>query len=373
MLNCRPIPMSKLSSQIARMFCIGFDGLSLPDSARQLLHMGVQHVILFARNISTPAQVFELTARIKNDSAHSVMICIDQEGGRVRRLREGFTQIPSMRALGATGDESLAERVGRTLGRELRAVNIDLDFAPCLDVDTNPANPVIGERSLGADPQLVGRMAIQIIRAMQAEGVAACGKHFPGHGDTHVDSHKALPRVDYDLQRLQTVELIPFKKAINAGIACIMSAHVIVSALDANYPATLSTAALNGIVRQQLNFQGVLFADDFEMKAIADNYGFEESIIRGVLAGCDVIPICHTLALQHQAIETLTKAVERGQVPQSRIDQAGQRIDQLIATYWKKPPPTRTPISPNEELVQEIQSRAESDDPHAIDPTDYKR
>jgi beta-N-acetylhexosaminidase len=363
--------MNDLQSKIARMFCFGFDGHQPTSELRDLLQLGVQHVILFARNVTDGQQVFELTAQIKRDASHPIMICVDQEGGRVRRLRDGFTPIPAMRALGQTGDEKLARRVGEVLGRELRSVNIDVDFAPCMDVDTNPANPVIAARSFGSDPSLVSRLGCAVIAGMQEQTVAACVKHFPGHGDTQIDSHLALPRVNHSMDRLNSVELPPFKAAIDAGVASIMSAHVIVEPLDDHYPATLSAVVLEKIVRERLGFDGVIYTDDFEMKAIADHYGFEEAIIRGVLAGCDVILICHTPELQRKGIETLLAAVQSGKISRQRIEQSSRRIDQLIKNYFRPAPQRYQPVAPDEKLADEIEQQSTSPVPAGRDPTEY--
>ncbi len=357
------------------MLCVGFDGLSLPGDVERLVKLGVQNVILFSRNVGRPEELGELTRAIKSVTGGPVMISVDQEGGRVRRLREGFTPVPSMRDLGKTGDEKLAYRVGRLLARELRTVNIDIDFSPCLDVDTNPANPVIADRSLGVTPELVAKMGVAILKGLQENGVAACGKHFPGHGDTWQDSHKVLPQVPNDMERLRRVELPPFKAAIEAGVAGIMSAHVIFTPIDPDYPATLTRAALDGILRDEFGFEGVLFSDDFEMNAIAEHFGFEDAIVRSVLAGCDVIPISHTLALQERAIEALTKGVERKVIPMERIDQANRRIDRMIAKYYR-PALQEAPagvLGCDEHLavVREIEARIGATTREGVDPTNF--
>jgi beta-N-acetylhexosaminidase len=262
---------------------------------------------------------------------------VDQEGGRVLRLRESFTEIPSMRELGRAGDENLARHLGQILARELRAVNGDLNFAPVLDVDTNPANPVIADRSLGSDPQLVARFGVALMQGIQSEGVAACGKHFPGHGDTAQDSHYELPRLPHGIDRLEAVELAPFRAAIAAGIASIMTAHVIFEGIDPQYPAMLSRTILHELLREQLGFAGVIICDDMEMKAISANFGFEESIIRAADAGVDLFMVCHTQDKQERAIDILTDAVQRGEVPRERIDQANLRVVKMFTQYVKPP------------------------------------
>src|SRR5687767_7340061 len=231
--------MRDLQALAARMVGIGFGDTEMTADARALIGRGVRNIIFFSRNVVSPQQFAALVAEVKSAAGEPLMTSIDQEGGRVMRLREPFTPVPSMRDVGRAGDEKLAYEVGRVLGREIRAVNIDCDLAPVLDVDTNPGNPVISSRSFGASPELVAKMGVAVIRGLQDEGVAACGKHFPGHGDTNKDSHHELPMLaDHDLARLGEVELPPFEAAVKAGVACIMTAHVIYSGVD-KLPGTL--------------------------------------------------------------------------------------------------------------------------------------
>ena len=327
--------MDELERQVARMFCIGFDGFTLPPQAERLIARGVSSAVLFGRNVASPRQVAELCGGLKTRAGRPFLTCIDQEGGRVRRLRDGFTHIPSMRALGSTADAALAQEVGRILARELRAVNIDLNFAPTLDVDTNADNPVIGDRSFGATSELVSTMGCALIRGLQESGVAACGKHFPGHGDTSQDSHFDLPRLPHPIQRLEQIELPPFRAAVQAGVAMIMTAHVVFEPIDADYPATMSARVLDGILRQEMGFDGVIISDDLEMKAISANFGIAEVVTRGANAGVDLFAICHDTDLQNRAIDALLGAVQRGEVSRERIEQANRRLDALMARYAK--------------------------------------
>jgi beta-N-acetylhexosaminidase len=327
----------------ARMFGVGFHTTSVPAEIDSLLARGVSSVILFSRNVQHPSQVRNLCADLKTRAARPLMIGIDQEGGRVRRLREGFTEIPSMRAVGKANDPQLAREIGGVLARELRAVNIDLDFAPTLDVDTNPNNPVIADRSLGASPQLVATLGCALIEGLQTNGVAACGKHFPGHGDTNIDSHKDLPRMKHDMERLNRIELLPFEAAVKCGVAMIMTAHVIFEPIDPKYPSTMSHAVMQGILRDRMGFGGVIVSDDLEMKAIASYFKTEEVIIRCVNAGVDLLMICHNHKLQHQAIDLLTQAVSRGDVPLARLEESNRRLDALMSQYVR--PPTRENLS----------------------------
>jgi beta-N-acetylhexosaminidase len=332
-----PSPAIELERAAARMVCIGFDGTTIPADVDALLRRGAGGVVFFSRNVASPEQFADLAADLKDRAGRPLLTSIDQEGGRVQRLREPFTIIPPMRAVGQAGDPKLAYELGRVLARELRAVNVDMNLAPVLDVDTNPANPVIGARSFGRTPGLVSEMGVALLRGLQDAGVAACAKHFPGHGDTSQDSHHDLPRLDHATDRLESVELVPFRAAIGAGIGAIMSAHVVFGPIDPTHPATMSRAVLDGLLRRRLGFEGLIVSDAMEMKAIADHFGFADAVVRGAAAGIDLFMVCHSAAQQNEAIDVLVKAVERGEVPRERIDDAGRRLDAVFARYVRAP------------------------------------
>ena len=232
--NGRRMSLRELRRHAGRLAIVGFSGHSVPDDLRRLAaEFDLGGVIYFARNVVEPAQVRELSREVAALARDwPFWISVDQEGGRVARLKSPFTEWPPAMTLGRSGDEALAERFAAALAAELTAVGINLDYAPVLDVHTNPSNPVIGDRALAGEADLVARLGAAIVRALQQNGVAACGKHFPGHGDTSVDSHEALPVVDHDPRRLDAVELVPFRRAIADGVAAIMTAHVLVPALD---------------------------------------------------------------------------------------------------------------------------------------------
>ncbi|MET0406125.1 MAG: beta-N-acetylhexosaminidase, partial [Cystobacter sp.] len=275
---------------------------------------------------------------IKTRAGRPFILSVDQEGGRVARLRGApFTNLPSMRALGQRQDLELLERVGRLLAHELRAVGFDWDFAPVLDVDTHPDNPVIGDRSFSGNPHDVARMGVALARGLEAGGVASCGKHFPGHGDTTTDSHLTLPRLPHSLERLREVELVPFQAFAQAGLSSLMTAHVLFDALDSKVPATMSPRVLQGLLREELGFDGVLVSDDLEMKAIAEHYSVEEAAVQGTLAGVDLFLVCHQVDVQRRAIEALVRAVESGRVPRARIDEAHRRLARLEARFAHGP------------------------------------
>lgn len=300
-------------------------------------------IILFAENIKDPNQTYKLVNNLQNSSEDiPLLVSIDQEGGIVNRIDYG-TKFPGNMALGATGSEKYAYRVGKTIGEELKALGINVNFGPVLDVNVNPDNPVIGVRSFGGDANLVSDLGASYIKGLHDEGVAATGKHFPGHGDTAIDSHIGLPMVPHDMERLEAVELKPFQRAIDEGVDMIMTAHVVFPAIDDTMveskiknddgtykkvplPATLSSKVLTGLMREKMGFEGVIVTDALEMKAITDNFGKEESVIRAVKAGSDIALIPTDL---DAAYNSLIKAVEDGEISEDRIDDSVRRIIKL--------------------------------------------
>jgi beta-N-acetylhexosaminidase len=322
----------------ASLVVIGFDGHEIPAEAAELLDRGVSGAILFKRNIGSPGDVAALCASLKRRAARPFLLCVDQEGGRVARLREGFTALPPMRRLGLLGDETLAESVGRLLGEECRAVGFDLDFAPVVDVDSNPQNPVIGDRSFGRDPELCGRLGAAVVRGLQAAGVAACGKHFPGHGDTLQDSHLTLPRLPHRLDRLRAIELPPFAALVHADVASVMTAHVVFEALEPDVPATFSAKAL-GLLRGEMGFGGVIISDDLEMAAIAERWPLDEAAARAVAAGCDLLLICHRADRQAHGIDGVRRAAEKSADARAWLVAAAARVAALRNRWAAAPAP----------------------------------
>jgi beta-N-acetylhexosaminidase len=314
-----------LRHRIGQLLIAGFDGHQVPAELRSLAkEFSLGGVILFARNVAEPEQVselaFESSCLIPDTPA---WVSIDQEGGRVARLKAPFTEWPPMASIGRSGDVALAERFARALASELKAVGVTLDYAPVLDVFTNPKNTVIGDRALGGNAADVARLGAAIIRTLQAEGVAACGKHFPGHGDTIADSHHELPLVEQPPERLRETEFLPFKAAVEAGVATIMTAHVFVPSLDEQRPATLSRRVVTDILRNELKYQGVILSDDLEMKAIASQYAVPQAAVMAIEAGCDGLLICSgNHDRQSAALEAVIHAVEDGTLPATRVDDA---------------------------------------------------
>ncbi len=359
-----------LDQEIAGLFCVGFHGKTASREVLELIRRGVYGVILLARNVEDAGQVAALVAELKRAAAGPLLVSVDQEGGRVARLRgaQGFTELPPMRALGETGDAALAREVGALLGRELRAVGIDQDYAPVVDVDTNPANPVIGDRSLSRDPATVGRLGAALAEGLQSAGVAACAKHFPGHGDTTQDSHQVLPHLPHALERLERIELAPFRALASAGVASVMTAHVVFDALDPARPATLSPPVME-LLRTRVGFQGCAISDDLEMKAVAEHFPLEEAAPGAVAAGVDALLVCHSAEVQHRAIDLVRGAVEGGKIAGARIADARARIGRLLGFAGAAPDPAaagerlRTPA--HLALAARIPARAGGHDPTA--------
>lgn len=327
---------------LGQLFVLGFDGHTVPDVARDLLvKEGAGGAILFKRNVESLEQVVELNRALfeLGSDEHPTLVSVDQEGGRVARLRGICTDLPPMRRVGelSIDDSDLPYRVGAMMARELGALGFHMDFAPVLDVDTNPANPVIGDRSFHHDARVVANAGVQLLRGMQQAGVAACAKHFPGHGDTAQDSHFELPALDHDMERLEKVELLPFRAAIDAGVASIMTAHVVFRPLDAELPATLSRAVMTQLLRERMGYDGVVISDDLEMKAVADRWDIEELVKIGLNAGVDLFLVCHDADKQSRAIEAAHRLVESGEVPLARAEEAIARVKRLKTRFMGAP------------------------------------
>jgi len=310
----------------------GFTGTTAPDWLLRRLGEGLASVGLFGRNIASAPQLSELTAQLRTER-DDVLVAIDEEGGDVTRLevRTG-SSFPGNYALGAVDDLTLTRRVAAELGRQLAACGVNFNWAPSADVNSNPDNPVIGVRSFGAAPDLVARHTAAYVSGLQSAGVAACTKHFPGHGDTAVDSHHSLPRIDADLATLSNRELSPFRAAFAAGSRAVMTAHILVPALDPEFPATLSRRILTGLLREELGYTGLIVTDGMEMQAIAATYGIERGSVLAIAAGADAICVGGGLADEEtvrRLCDALVSAVRTGELPEERLADAAARVRSL--------------------------------------------
>lgn len=310
----------------------GFEGTTLPSAMRELLTQGLAGVAVYARNFINIEGLTKLNAEIRAAANGPVLIGMDQEGGTRFSLPAPFTQWPSPAELGSMGDENAVRDIGRAIGRELSAVGCNLNFAPMLDLHINPSSPVTMVRSFSADPVLVGRMGAAFLAGLAETGVLGCAKHFPGHGDTFVDPHKNLPVFHGTAERLEQVELVPFASAIAANVATIMTAHILLPKIDAEFPASISRTMLTKTLRGRMNFQGLILADDLGMGAITKRYAVGEAAVATFSAGTDIAMLCHDAGLIPEAFLATTHAVEQGILCQGEWIAANERVERVLTS-----------------------------------------
>jgi beta-N-acetylhexosaminidase len=331
-----------LEEKIGQMLCLGWGGedslLQVNAQARACVtEIRAGGMVVMGRNVAPltkpqpPIDALGVQAMLRQLNAMAdipLLFPTDQEGGRVARFGSvPFTRFSSARTIGDTGDVSLARFAAYCTGRELRAVGVNWNFAPVADVNSNPQNPVIGDRSFGTTPEVVAPMVVAQVAGYQEAGVLSCAKHFPGHGDTSLDSHYDLPTVPFDLATMEQRELTPFRAAISGGVATVMTAHILFPALEPNHlPATMSPAILTGLLREQMGFNGLIVTDCLEMKAIADNWGTARGAVLAAKAGADMLLVCHTLDRQRETYEALLDAAHSGELPMERIHSAVARV-----------------------------------------------
>jgi len=328
------VTQTQLRRASGQLLSVGLDGLTAPtELLDRIARSEVGGVMLFRPNIETPAQVAALvkTLRLAGPNAVPLVVSVDQEGGLVQRLRAPLTVWPDMGSVGAAGDVQRTRAVGRALGGELAALGIGWNFAPVLDVHTNPANPVIGNRAFGSKAETVTDHALAFWRGLHDVGLLGCGKHFPGHGDTQTDSHLELPCVAHNAERLRAVELAPFAAAAHAGIEALMTAHVLYPAWDEKLPATLSRRIAHDILRVELGFAGMLVSDDLGMRAVADNLAVEDLVVESLLAGVDHFLVREPRERQVRAFEALVKAGEANAEVRERIRESAARVSRFKA------------------------------------------
>jgi beta-N-acetylhexosaminidase len=346
-----------LEEKVGQMLVVGFHGLEPPDHILRWLADGrIGGVILFARNVRDPAQVAELTRACREAAPRPILVAIDQEGGVVARLRDGFTESPGAMTLGAAGSEELAEGVSMALGAEMRVLGINWNLAPALDLTHNTQNPSVGVRSLGVDPDHVSRLGVAQLRGFQRAGVAATAKHFPGKANTPVDPHVSLPVIDGPLNDMWDTDLVPFRAASDAGVAAMMVTHVQFKALEPDHPSTLSPSIIKGLLREDVGFKGLVSTDCMEMKAVTNRYGPGESAVLAALAGANVILFSHTLKHQEAAYDALLDAARTNRLPMEEIDFAVERIREVKGRFAITGRPSLEAIRRPEHL--EIAARA---------------
>ena len=327
----RGMSLRDLKRQVGQLAIVGFPGHTVPEDVKKLIAaFDLGGVIYFARNVAEPAQVRELSREVAALSREwPLWISVDQEGGRVARLRRPFTEWPPMMTLGRSGDPELAVAFATALAAELRAVGVNFDYTPVLDIHTNPKNPVIGDRALGTTADVVAAFGTALIRQLHESGIVACGKHFPGHGDTSVDSHFELPLVEHPPDRLEAIEYVPFRAGIAAGLAAVMTAHVLVPSIDPDRPGTLSKTIVTDVLKGSLGFDVMVLSDDMGMKAMAATWPLPEASVEALKAGVDVVLLCNsTQDEQVEALEAIIHALESGALPESRVEDA-------LARQWR--------------------------------------
>jgi len=345
---------------IGQLLWFGFASPTVTPALQKKLDAGeVGATIVFKRNLVVEDEVTNLEALAETNRAlHRMapdgtpaLIAVDHEGGVVQRVREPATHWPPMLrhdAHPAPADTELAEQIGRALGDELRAMDFDIDFAPILDVHTNAANPIIGDRAFGTDPELAARRALAFARGLHAAGILSCGKHFPGHGDTATDSHLELPRIDHPWARLEAVELLPFLRAAAAKVPMVMTAHVVFAALDATRPATLSPQVVTGLLREKLGYEGVIVSDDLDMKAIASHMGVDAAAVGAIRAGCDVLLLCRDEMHQALAEEALIRESERDSAFRTLVGIAAARVRLMKKAHARN---QRDHVAPTRDVI----------------------
>lgn len=333
--------MSSVKEKAGQLMVFGFNGYTMTDAVRKMIHENqLGALILFSRNIESAQQLHQLTMNLQVEAkkaglSHPLLICTDQENGEVRRLTAGATLFPGSMLIGATGRSDYAFDIGKQTGEELWNSGINWNLAPVVDVAINPDNPVINSRSFGGNPCKVAEMGVAFMKGTQEAGVIPTLKHFPGHGDTNIDSHLDLPVISHSLERLERVELYPFRKCIEEGADVIMTAHICFPAIESQYglPATLSYKVLTGLLRKKMGFQGVITTDCMEMQAISKFFGTAKGAAMALKAGADLVMVSHTYEKQRDAIDEVVLAVNNHQLSELKMDQSIQRVRKLKEKY----------------------------------------
>lgn len=334
-----------MTDRLGQLFCIGIQGTSLKaEEASFITKNNIGGVVLFARNLESPQQIHKLCSEIQalrnqqKDKA-PLFIGIDMEGGRVARLKAPFTQWPPLAKLGSLDSTSVAFKFANNMGEELKSVGINLDFAPCVDVLTNPNNTVIGDRAISNDPEQVAKISSALVRGYIKSDIIPCAKHFPGHGHTLVDSHEDLPIEEAQLSELESGALIPFKKAFRARLDMVMTAHIKFPKIDPDYPVTLSKKFLQDILRKEMRYRNIVISDDLDMKALSKHYPVEEIPVMALQAGCDILLYCNELDHPPKALEAVKKAFADKLIPAVQLEESLKRVLSLKREKITQPEP----------------------------------
>lgn len=330
------IDKMSIEEKIGQLIFAGVTGKTITAVTEVIINQyKVGGIILFANNLENVEQSIQLLNQLKTENEQNplpLFLGVDQEGGRVERL-PGFIKMPTNEEIGMINNEKFSYKVGELLGKQLNSFGFNLNFAPVIDIDSNPNNPVIADRSFGKDPKIVGKLGMQTMLGMKKQHIIPVVKHFPGHGDTEVDSHLELPLIDKSVAELQVLELIPFKESIEAGVDAMMTAHILLPQIDDEFPASMSKKVITGILREQLDYDGVVMTDDMTMRAITDHFEIGEAAVQSIKAGTDIILIAHHFEGLVSVFDTLRTAIEDEEITEERINQSIQRIMQLKQKY----------------------------------------
>ncbi len=326
-----------LDEKIGQMITVGIDGTEINEQTKKLIiDKKVGGVILFKNNIIDHNQLLELINNLKDTNSKNkvpLFISVDEEGGRVSRLPKEIKKLPSKQTIGRINDKELACKIGETIGYSLKSFGFNMDFAPVLDINSNDKNIVIGDRSFSSNKEIVSTLGVNEIKGFKSSGVIPVAKHFPGHGDTAVDSHYGLPIIDKTLEELKSLELVPFKRAINENVPCIMISHIMLSQIDDINPSSMSRTLINDILRKDLNFDGVIVTDDMTMGAITNNYDISKACIKSINAGADLLLVCYGYDNEIDIINNIKNEVNKGNIPIERINESVYRILSLKQEY----------------------------------------
>jgi len=332
----KQIEMMSIDEKIGQLVMVGLDGYEIDEAALDMIHKyKVGGFVLFKRNVQSAQQVIALINSLKeaNRASHvPLFIAVDEEGGRVSRMPDEFLKLPASRSIGKVNSEEFAFEVGSVIGEAIRALGFNMNFAPVLDIDSNPKNPVIGDRSFGQDPEIVSSLGGAFMKGLQSHLISTI-KHFPGHGDTSVDSHVGLPVINHPIDRLKSFELVPFAKAIESGADAVMIAHILLPEIDELNPASFSKAVISDILREEMKFDGLVITDDMTMGAIVENFDIGEAAVKSLQAGADIILVCHDHQKQIKVLEALKQAAADGALDEGLLDQHVYRVLRLKQKY----------------------------------------
>jgi beta-N-acetylhexosaminidase len=328
-----------VSEKVGQLIMAGMDGTEVDEAAKELIRSyNVGGVIFYSNNMKDAKEALQLFNDLKEINAQQksgvpLFMSVDEEGGKVSRMPPTLKKIPSAKKVGDTKNEQLATQIGNVIGDQLHSFGLNMDYAPVLDVNSNPQNPVIGDRAYGNETNIVSQMGIAVMKGLQQRNIIPVVKHFPGHGDTSVDSHIGLPIVNHNIERLRELELVPFKQAIAEGADAVMIAHILMPKIDKSAPASFSSIIIHDLLREQLGFTGVVISDDMTMGAITEHYDIGEAAVKFIQAGGNVVLVGHGMENIQSVAKALTDAVQQGKITPQMLDERVTQVLQLKQKY----------------------------------------